>query len=231
MRLYDGAYAPADNKEYIYDQFNYSNIKDDIINEYRSVKLNLLPANITFPDGITTYTTFDKQIHIRQTQYEDPESIHEFANVLCLDSVNLNLNLRSILNTTTNYRMIWSDVLEEGVNAVVGASTITASYQDTITGSLANETFQLEILPRDTYNRYVQLGLIDEELPTVVYVKDSPKFLEDNTALLDHEKDQQEQISQESGGEEQSGESGGSKGQDSGDKGGTGDQGGGKGGF
>jgi len=24
--------------------------------------------------------------------------------------------------------MIWSDVLEEGVNAVVGASTITASY-------------------------------------------------------------------------------------------------------
>ena len=60
MRLYDGAYAPADNKEYIYDQFNYSNIKDDIINEYRSVKLNLLPANITFPDGITTYTTFDK---------------------------------------------------------------------------------------------------------------------------------------------------------------------------
>ena len=73
-------------------------------------------------------------------------------------------------NETTHFHMVWSDVLEENVNAVLGQSNVTVSYVDKITGAMTNETYRLEVLPRDLYHRYVQLGFISEELPDVIFV-------------------------------------------------------------
>ena len=49
------------------------------------------------------------------------------------------------------------------MNADVGTSQVTITYIDSITTAEFNVTYPLEVLSRDTYERYKTLGLIGPE--------------------------------------------------------------------
>ena len=59
------------------------------------------------------------------------------------------------------------------MNADVGTSQVTITYIDSITTAEFNVTYPLEVLSRDTYERYKTLGLIGPE-PIIETVSTSP---------------------------------------------------------
>ena len=91
----------------------------------------------------------------------DPEGAKVIAVV---NNVGANYKLNLWVNEVGTY--LYSNQLEESSNAELGTSVVTITYIDSITSAELNTTYVLEVLPRETYQRYKTLGLIEEE-PTI----------------------------------------------------------------